>query len=96
MVDRPRVRATGRGAAVDVSLADERGAALAMPTDHDDFSPAAGRARALAGADPRAERARRLDEAMRAAGFEGIASEWWHFQVLDGERFALADLPLPP
>src|SRR5262249_21344003 len=46
----PRVGSKhGRGAAVDVSLADTAGAPVAMPTKFDDFSEAAHRARALAG-----------------------------------------------
>ncbi len=68
-----------RGAAVDVALADEEGALLAMPTAFDDFSAAAHRKRALRGA--KGTEARRLERAMTKAGFVGLATEWWHFDA---------------
>ena len=79
-----------RGAAVDVSLADADGNAIAMPTDHDDATPAAHRARARKAS----AEVRRLDDAMRAAGFRPLATEWWHFGAPDARRFALSDRPL--
>jgi zinc D-Ala-D-Ala dipeptidase len=102
-VARPRFAADGtptsgsdhsRGAAVDVSLAGDDGAPLAMPTDHDDHGPAAGRARARAAS----AEVRRLDDAMRAAGFRPLATEWWHFAAPDAGDYALGDRPLadPP
>jgi len=98
-VARPRTAADGtplsgsdhsRGAAVDVSLADAGGAPLAMPTDHDDPGPAARRARARATSPD----ARLLDDAMRAAGFRPLASEWWHFAAPDAARYPLSDRPV--
>lgn len=80
-----------RGAAIDVSLADLTGAPRAMPSDHDDFSAAAHRSRALAGAGAAAANARALDAAMRAAGFAPVATEWWHFED-PAAAAALADL----
>lgn len=80
-----------RGAAVDVSLAALDGAPRAMPTDHDDFGPAASGARATGDA------ARWLDDlrsAMTAAGFATLASEWWHFDAIDGTAYPLSDEPL--
>jgi D-alanyl-D-alanine dipeptidase len=76
-----------RGAAVDVSLADRDGNAIAMPTELDDATPAATRASARkTSAD-----ARTLDDAMRAAGFVPLATEWWHFAAPDAHDFALSD-----
>ena len=80
-----------RGTAVDVSLAD-----VPMPTDHDEFSAAAHRSRALAGDGDAARHARALDAAMTAVGFVGVASEWWHYDVPDGASSPLADLDLVP
>ena len=79
-----------RGAAVDVSLADLDGNAIAMPTDLDDATPAAARVSARkASAEARA-----LDDAMRAVGFVPLASEWWHFAAPDARDFAPSDRAL--
>ena len=79
-----------RGAAVDVALVDKDGKPVVLPTRFDDFSKAAHRDRALVG-DKGAE-ARRLDAAMRAAGFVGLATEWWHFDAPG--NYTLSDEPL--
>lgn len=79
-----------RGAAVDLALADRDGELLEMPTRFDDFSPAAHRRRALRGA--KGAEVRRLDRAMREAGFVGLATEWWHFDAPG--RYSLSDAPL--
>ncbi len=68
-----------RGAAVDVALAGEDGVLLEMPTKFDEFSTAAHRRRALRGA--KGAEAKRLDHAMRKAGFVGLSTEWWHFDA---------------
>ncbi len=82
-----------RGAAVDISLATLAGKALAMPTDHDDFS-----SRAHVGAKGIPVKARKnaalLQEKMRAAGFSGIATEWWHFDHQSWRDYNLSDEPL--
>lgn len=82
----------GRGAAVDVALADKAGKLVALPTGFDDFSEAAHRDHALAG-DAGAE-ARRLENAMVGAGWKPLATEWWHFDAADSSRYALSDEPL--
>jgi zinc D-Ala-D-Ala dipeptidase len=79
-----------RGAAVDLALVDREGTPVPLPTEFDEFSVAAHRDRALAGR--RGREARRLAEAMQAAGFVGLATEWWHFDAPGG--FALSDEPL--
>jgi D-alanyl-D-alanine dipeptidase len=81
-----------RGAAVDLAVVDKDGKPVILPTNFDDFSKAAHRDRALAG-DQGAE-ARRLAKAMRAAGFSGIPTEWWHFDAPDSASYALSDEPL--
>jgi len=82
----------GRGAAVDVGLVAKDGSAVALPTKFDDFSEAAHRDHALAG--ERGAEARRLEAAMKQAGFVGLATEWWHFDAPDASRFPLSDDPL--
>lgn len=71
-----------RGSAVDVTLVTADGAPLPMPTEFDDFQ-----------ADPNrdydkyppeaAANARRLEQAMLAAGFVPYENEWWHYNDCD-------------
>lgn len=82
-----------RGAAVDVGVVGLDGEPVPLPTDHDDFTPAAHRdaedlpAVAIANRD-------RLEETMVAAGWIPLASEWWHFDAPNWERYPLRDDPL--
>lgn len=69
-----------RGAAVDVGLVDLAGNRLPMPTAFDAFTPAARRDAFVADAEARANRAI-LTHVMRAHGFSGLSSEWWHFDL---------------
>jgi len=78
-----------RGAAVDVGLVDKDGKPVTLPTKYDDFSEAAHRNKALAG-ESGAE-ARRLEAAMKAAGFIGMPTEWWHFDAPDFAKYPLAN-----
>jgi D-alanyl-D-alanine dipeptidase len=81
-----------RGAAVDVGLVDKDGKPVVLPTKFDDFSEAAHRDNALKG--ERGAEARTLETAMKAAGFVGMPTEWWHFDAPDAAKFSLADNPL--
>lgn len=69
-----------RGTSVDVSLADLAGKPVAVPTDHDVFSP-------LADHDfsdlPKAAaaNAEKLRQAMFENGWSGVPSEWWHYDL---------------
>lgn len=82
-----------RGAAVDLGLVKLDGSAVALPTDHDDFSE---RAHHNAKGIPAAARknARTLRRAMESAGFHGIKTEWWHFDHHRWREFGLSDEPL--
>ncbi len=82
-----------RGAAVDLTLADSSGAELPMPTEYDDFTPQAHRD--YAGGEPRAIANReRLAVAMATEGFEGLPTEWWHFDAPGWKEHAILDVPL--
>jgi len=81
-----------RGAAVDVALVDRDGHAVELPTKFDEFSKAAHRSRALAGA--RGREAKRLHAAMVKVGFVPISTEWWHFDAPDAAEYPLSDEPL--
>jgi D-alanyl-D-alanine dipeptidase len=73
------------GAAVDVTLVDLKGREQKMPTDFDDFTPAA--MWRYTGNDPFIrEHLFMLQTAMREAGFYGLRSEWWHFAIDKWQR----------
>jgi D-alanyl-D-alanine dipeptidase len=81
-----------RGAAVDAALVDRDGKPVPLPTKFDEFSEAAHRDHALIG--DKGVEARRLEAAMKQAGFVGMPTEWWHFDAPDAAKYALADEPL--
>jgi D-alanyl-D-alanine dipeptidase len=67
-----------RGAAVDVTLVDRKGKDVAMPTDFDNFTPAA--MLEYQGTNPLVRsNLKLLQKAMARAGFYGLRTEWWHF-----------------
>ena len=80
------------GAAVDCALVATDGSAVTLPTTFDEFSAAAHRDHALRG-EAGAE-AKRLETAMQAAGFVGLATEWWHFDAPDATKYPISDDPL--
>ncbi len=83
------------GAGVDVTLVDAKGREMPMPTDFDDFSPAAGRI--YRGKDPVvAANLLTLQRAMVHAGFWTLRDEWWHFVSEDVKNFAAIDSALAP
>lgn len=82
-----------RGAAVDVTLVDATGAALAMPTGFDDFSERAHRGAPAVPPEARAN-AERLEAAMVSEGFEPLPTEWWHFDAPGWRTDELLDMPL--
>jgi len=67
-----------RGAAVDVTLVDPKGKDVPMPTDFDNFTPAA--LIEYQGPNPLVRsNLKLLQKAMARAGFYGLRTEWWHF-----------------
>ncbi len=82
-----------RGCAVDLTLIDDSGEELLMPTDYDDFTERAGH-----GYNDLPEEAIRnrslLRETMESHGFVALETEWWHYDYGGWERFELLDLPL--
>ncbi len=82
-----------RGAAVDLTLIDSSGRELPMPTGYDDFSKKAHRD--YAGASGEEKRGRSiLEDAMKARGFSGLSTEWWHFDAAGWRAFPIMDVPL--
>jgi zinc D-Ala-D-Ala dipeptidase len=73
------------GLAVDATLTDTWRRPISMPTDFDDFTPAA--MWKYVGNDPTIRaHLYTLQVAMRDAGFLGLRSEWWHFTVEDWQK----------
>lgn len=82
-----------RGAAVDVSLVDASGRELPMPTGYDDFTERAHRDYMRLPAAAIKNRAL-LETIMRQHGFDGLPTEWWHFDFKGWERFPVSDQPI--
>jgi D-alanyl-D-alanine dipeptidase len=71
-----------RGAAVDVTLVDRKGKDVPMPTEFDNFTPAA--LLHYQGPNPVVRsNLKLLQKAMARAGFYGLRTEWWHFCAAD-------------
>lgn len=82
-----------RAAAVDLTLASSDGKEVEMPTPFDTFSPAAHHGYKKGPALSRQNR-EVLREAMEAAGFKKNPMEWWHYEVLNAEKFPVLDRPV--
>lgn len=67
-----------RGNTVDVTLVDESGVELEMPTGFDDFTERADRDYSDCTAEQK-HNARMLEELMIQYGFKPYAKEWWHY-----------------
>ena len=83
-----------RGAAVDCTLARADGTSLPMPSDFDDFSEMAYRSYQGGSETAKANRAL-LEKVMAAEGFKPLASEWWHFDGPNWQKYPITDLSLP-
>ncbi|MBR3949223.1 MAG: D-alanyl-D-alanine carboxypeptidase family protein [Oscillospiraceae bacterium] len=67
-----------RGNTVDLTLVDENGEELEMPTGFDDFSARADRDYSDC-TEAAAANARILELLMEKHGFQGYSGEWWHY-----------------
>lgn len=79
-----------RGAAVDLTLVDEKGNPLEMPTDYDDFTFRAHRD-CLDLPEQVIKNRDALQEIMLKEGFIPLATEWWHFDDENWQHFPLED-----
>lgn len=79
-----------RGCAVDVTLM-QCGKEVEMPTDFDDFTDKAHRN--YMGCSQKAQRNRELlERIMCKYGFIGLPTEWWHFDYIDSQKYAILDI----
>lgn len=74
------------GVAVDATLVDTWNRPVRMPSDFDNFTPAAMWHYAGPHPDIRAH-VHLLQVAMRNAGFWGLRTEWWHFTIADWQKY---------
>jgi D-alanyl-D-alanine dipeptidase len=87
------------GLSVDLTMVDQAGNEMRMPTGFDEDFENAGYH--YAGGDPEiARNLARLQKAMRAVGFSTVTKEWWHFDDADfvhqGQRVIYAsELGIP-
>lgn len=84
------------GVAIDATLVDKEGAEMEMPTDFDNFTPAA--MLYYSGSNDKVRRnVHRLQSAMAVAGFYGLRTEWWHFVAKDWQMYrAIPEALVPP
>jgi D-alanyl-D-alanine dipeptidase len=83
------------GLAVDVTLVDGSGHDVAMPSDFDVFAPVASGI--YRGSNQEiARNLRLLQLVMKASGFIGLSTEWWHFAARDWKQYEPLSLPAPP
>jgi D-alanyl-D-alanine dipeptidase len=74
------------GVAVDATLVDTWNRPVRMPSDFDNFTPAAMWRYAGPHPDIRAH-VHLLQIAMRNAGFWGLRTEWWHFTIAEWQKY---------
>lgn len=79
-----------KGGAVDLALASSEGRPLEMPTAFDDFTVPASKRPAAPSRRARRHHAM-LRRAMRAAGFEPLEGEWWHYHDPATRDYPLLD-----
>ncbi len=82
-----------RGASVDVTLVDQYGNDLEMPTGFDVFDETASRSYTGMSEDAR-KNMEYLTEVMVRNGFTPIQSEWWHFNDSEYKSYPFIDLSL--
>jgi D-alanyl-D-alanine dipeptidase len=80
-----------RGAAVDLTLVDRNGKELEMPTDFDNFTERAHRNYRGGSAQAR-KNSKLLEDVMKKYGFIPLATEWWHFDAPDWNKYAVLDV----
>lgn len=80
-----------RGAAVDITLVDNKNNEVLMPTKFDEFNEKAYR-----NAPTSAEAKKNVDlltNIMTKHGFNTIETEWWHYDDSDADSYPLLNIP---
>lgn len=92
VADPARGSSHSRGGAIDLSLCDESGSPLPMPSAFDEFGPLA-RHGAKGASAPARRNAEALKAAMEAAGFDSLRDEWWHYRDPAAKEWPVLDIP---
>ena len=79
-----------RGIAIDLTLLDSFGHELDMGTQFDDFRPLAHHGNDMVSEEAQKNRLL-LAGVMSVAGFESIASEWWHYQLPNATHYPIIE-----
>ncbi len=82
-----------RGAAVDLTLINDKGEELDMGTPYDDFTQKAHSTYKDLPAEILKNR-EILQSTMIKFGFDPIESEWWHYDFKGWSKFAILDTPI--
>jgi poly-gamma-glutamate synthesis protein (capsule biosynthesis protein) len=82
-----------RGCAVDLTLTDDNGNELEMPSAFDDFSARADRDYSDVSAAKKTN-AVYLENVMVRHGFLSIRTEWWHFADTDRKSYSITEEPV--
>lgn len=82
-----------RGAAVDITLVDEEGRELNMPTGFDEFTNRASQ-NYIGMSEEQKKNLECLREIMKKNGFIPVKNEWWHFTDSDWEKYPLLNIRL--
>ncbi|GAB6180865.1 hypothetical protein JCM14036_21840 [Desulfotomaculum defluvii] len=81
-----------RGAAVDITLVDEKGNELPMPSKFDEFS-IRSRINYYSTEQKLINNRELLGRVMVKHGFKRIGNEWWHFEDTEAKKYPLLDIP---
>lgn len=81
-----------RGAAVDITLVDQEGKELPMPSAFDEFNWKS-RINYYGGTREQTQNRELLGSVMVKCGFKRIGSEWWHFEDTDAKDYPLLNIP---
>ena len=79
------------GVAIDATLVDAWNRPVRMPSDFDDFTPAAMWRYTGSHLDVRTH-VHLLQAAMLKAGFWGLRTEWWHFTIAQWQKYLPNDV----
>lgn len=82
-----------RGCAVDITLVDENGDEIEMPSQFDDFSIKATRYNKNM-SEAAAENLKILTDVMLKNGFNKLDDEWWHYTDTDWKSYKVEDIDL--
>ncbi len=82
-----------KGYAVDLTLISIDGDSVEMPTPYDDFTEKASRSYQNLPESVLKNR-HLLEDAMKAHGFTGMSSEWWHFDYQGYQDKPNLDIPI--